>query len=315
MTAHRKGKGERTRRNSNMKKVKKNDEKNWTIEDLEYAQQDIDNGKMVDAFTQYMQEVKSILQMTPAQEVEVAKRIEVGDEEAKKELAKANLWLVCCIAQNHVNRGLSFMDLVQEGNIGLIKAIEKFDYRHGKRFSSYAGFAIKQQMIAAIAENGSTFRNSINKLYTYYRISITNHNLKQTLDRMPTTTDIAEEMNISESYVTDILLRFTEPVSLDELGENVADTEEALESKILPEQVILQKERDKRISEAFRILTPQEAIIIRMFFGFDNGREYTTAEIAKVFHISRQRVEYLKKRALNKIRDDLTTDDMELLAR
>lgn len=266
----------------------------------------------INDFHLYMSQVMNIVQMSAEEELELVKKIEMGDEQAKNQLYMSNLWLVPNIAQRHINRGVPLMDLIQEGNIGLIYALDKYDYRKGTKFSNYAGNWIRKKMIEAIAESGSTFKVPINKLYAYYRIGITNHNLTRVLDRKPTTTDIAEEMNVSENYVSDILLLFSEPVSFDNARENIIHPDTENGDIIPPEQIILKREKAKRLAQVFQILTPQEETIIRMYYGFDNSRGYTSDMIAKDLQISRQRVDFLRKRAIEKIRKDLCSDGSNL---
>ena len=239
-------------------------------------------------------------------EIDLAKRMEQGDEEAKKRLAEANLRLVVSIAKRYVGRGMLFLDLIQEGNLGLIKAVEKFDYRKGYKFSTYATWWIRQAITRAIADQARTIRIPVHMVETINKEIRVSRQLLQELGREPTPEEIAEEMNISVDRVREILKISQEPVSLEtpigeeedsHLGDfiqddNVPAPADAAANTMLKEQ----------LEEVLGTLTEREQKVLRLRFGLDDGRARTLEEVGKEFNVTRERIRQIEAKALRKLR-------------
>ena len=246
-----------------------------------------------DPVRMYLKEIGKVPLLTAEEEIEIAKRLEAGDESAKQKLAEANLRLVVSIAKRYVGRGMLFLDLIQEGNLGLIKAVEKFDYRKGFKFSTYATWWIRQAITRAIAE-------TINKLI---RIS---RQLLQEYGREPTPEEIAKEMGISEAKVREIIKIAQEPVSLEtpigeeedsHLGDFIPDEDapapaEAASFALMKEQLM----------DVLDTLTPREEKVLRLRFGLDDGHQRTLEEVGKEFNVTRERIRQIEAKALRKLR-------------
>ena len=259
-----------------------------------------------DPVRMYLKEIGKVSLLTADEEIELAKRMEQGDEEAKKRLAEANLRLVVSIAKRYVGRGLLFLDLIQEGNLGLIKAVEKFDYRKGYKFSTYATWWIRQAITRAIADQARTIRIPVHMVETINKLIRVSRQLLQELGREPTPEEIAEEMKMPVDRVREILKISQEPVSLEtpigeeedsHLGDFIQDDNvpvpaDAAAFTLLKEQLI----------EVLGTLTEREQKVLRLRFGLDDGRARTLEEVGKEFNVTRERIRQIEAKALRKLR-------------
>ena len=259
-----------------------------------------------DPVRMYLKEIGKVPLLTAEEEIDLAQRMEQGDEEAKKRLAEANLRLVVSIAKRYVGRGMLFLDLIQEGNLGLIKAVEKFDYRKGYKFSTYATWWIRQAITRAIADQARTIRIPVHMVETINKEIRVSRQLLQELGREPTPEEIAEEMNISVDRVREILKISQEPVSLEtpigeeedsHLGDfiqddNVPAPADAAANTMLKEQ----------LEEVLGTLTEREQKVLRLRFGLDDGRARTLEEVGKEFNVTRERIRQIEAKALRKLR-------------
>ena len=257
-----------------------------------------------DPVRMYLKEIGKVSLLTADEEIELAKRMEQGDEEAKKRLAEANLRLVVSIAKRYVGRGMLFLDLIQEGNLGLIKAVEKFDYRKGYKFSTYATWWIRQAITRAIADQARTIRIPVHMVETINKLIRVSRQLLQELGREPTPEEIAEEMKMP--VVREILKISQEPVSLEtpigeeedsHLGDFIQDDNvpvpaDAAAFTLLKEQLI----------EVLGTLTEREQKVLRLRFGLDDGRARTLEEVGKEFNVTRERIRQIEAKALRKLR-------------
>ena len=259
-----------------------------------------------DPVRMYLKEIGKVPLLTADEEIEIAKRMEQGDEEAKRKLAEANLRLVVSIAKRYVGRGMLFLDLIQEGNLGLIKAVEKFDYRKGYKFSTYATWWIRQAITRAIADQARTIRIPVHMVETINKLIRVSRQLLQELGREPQPEEIAKEMNISEEKVREIIKIAQEPVSLEtpigeeedsHLGDFIPDDEapapaEAASFTLMKEQLM----------NVLDTLTPREEKVLRLRFGLDDGRQRTLEEVGKEFNVTRERIRQIEAKALRKLR-------------
>ena len=259
-----------------------------------------------DPVRMYLKEIGKVSLLTADEEIELAKRMEQGDEEAKKRLAEANLRLVVSIAKRYVGRGMLFLDLIQEGNLGLIKAVEKFDYRKGYKFSTYATWWIRQAITRAIADQARTIRIPVHMVETINKLIRVSRQLLQELGREPTPEEIAEEMKMPVDRVREILKISQEPVSLvtpigeeedSHLGDFIQDDNvpvpaDAAAFTLLKEQLI----------EVLGTLTEREQKVLRLRFGLDDGRARTLEEVGKEFNVTRERIRQIEAKALRKLR-------------
>ena len=259
-----------------------------------------------DPVRMYLKEIGKVSLLTADEEIELAKRMEQGDEEAKKRLAEANLRLVVSIAKRYVGRGMLFLDLIQEGNLGLIKAVEKFDYRKGYKFSTYATWWIRQAITRAIADQARTIRIPVHMVETINKLIRVSRQLLQELGREPTPEEIAEEMKMPVDRVSEILKISQEPVSLEtpigeeedsHLGDFIQDDNvpvpaDAAAFTLLKEQLI----------EVLGTLTEREQKVLRLRFGLDDGRARTLEEVGKEFNVTRERIRQIEAKALRKLR-------------
>ncbi|HEY8417675.1 MAG TPA: RNA polymerase sigma factor RpoD [Limnochordales bacterium] len=259
-----------------------------------------------DPVRMYLKEIGRVPLLSAEEEVELAKRIEKGDEEAKRRLAEANLRLVVSIAKRYVGRGMLFLDLIQEGNLGLLKAVEKFDYRKGFKFSTYATWWIRQAITRAIADQARTIRIPVHMVETINKLVRVSRQLLQELGREPTPAEIAERMGLPEERVREILKIAQEPVSLEtpigeeedsHLGDFIEDQEapapaEAASYLMLKEQ----------LEDVLDTLTPREEKVLRLRFGLDDGRARTLEEVGQVFGVTRERIRQIEAKALRKLR-------------
>ena len=259
-----------------------------------------------DPVRMYLKEIGKVPLLTAEEEIELAKKMEQGDEDAKKRLAEANLRLVVSIAKRYVGRGMLFLDLIQEGNLGLIKAVEKFDYRKGYKFSTYATWWIRQAITRAIADQARTIRIPVHMVETINKLIRVSRQLLQELGREPTPEEIAEEMDMSVERVREILKISQEPVSLEtpigeeedsHLGDFIQDDNvpvpaDAAAFTLLKEQLV----------EVLGTLTEREQKVLRLRCGLDDGRARTLEEVGKEFNVTRERIRQIEAKALRKLR-------------
>ncbi|MBQ1914050.1 MAG: RNA polymerase sigma factor RpoD [Selenomonadaceae bacterium] len=259
-----------------------------------------------DPVRMYLKEIGRVPLLTAEEEVALAKRMEQGDEEAQKRLAEANLRLVVSIAKRYVGRGMLFLDLIQEGNLGLIKAVEKFDYNKGYKFSTYATWWIRQAITRAIADQARTIRIPVHMVETINKLIRVSRQLLQQLGREPTPEEIAKEMDISVERVREIMKIAQEPVSLEtpigeeedsHLGDFIEDQDapapaDAASFMLLKEQ----------LEEVLDTLTPREEKVLRLRFGLDDGRARTLEEVGQNFGVTRERIRQIEAKALRKLR-------------
>ena len=259
-----------------------------------------------DPVRMYLKEIGKVPLLSAEEEIELAKRMAEGDEDAKKRLAEANLRLVVSIAKRYVGRGMLFLDLIQEGNLGLIKAVEKFDYQKGFKFSTYATWWIRQAITRAIADQARTIRIPVHMVETINKLIRVSRQLLQELGREPLPEEIAEELDMPVERVREILKISQEPVSLEtpigeeedsHLGDFIQDDNvpvpaEAAAATLLKEQ----------LGEVLDTLTDREEIVLRLRFGMNDGRARTLEEVGKEFDVTRERIRQIEAKALRKLR-------------
>jgi RNA polymerase primary sigma factor len=281
------------------------------MEDIQLNEEELDISvpegiSIDDPVRMYLKEIGKVPLLSADEEVELAKRMEKGDTEAKRRLAEANLRLVVSIAKRYVGRGMLFLDLIQEGNLGLIKAVEKFDYRKGYKFSTYATWWIRQAITRAIADQARTIRIPVHMVETINKLIRVSRQLLQELGREPMPEEIAKEMNMSVDKVREIMKISQEPVSLEtpigeeedsHLGDFIPDDDapapaEAAAFTLLKEQLI----------DVLDTLTPREEKVLRLRFGLDDGRARTLEEVGKEFSVTRERIRQIEAKALRKLR-------------
>ena len=254
----------------------------------------------------YLKEIGRVPLLTAEQETELARAAQAGDEDARRKLSEANLRLVVSIAKRYVGRGMQFLDLIQEGNLGLIKAAEKFDYTKGYKFSTYATWWVRQAITRAIADQARTIRIPVHMVETINKLIRVNRQLAQELGRDPTPAEIAKEMGISESKVREIIKIAQEPVSLEtpigeeedsHLGDFIED-----ENAPAPAEVASNAMMREQLQEVLHTLTPREEKVIRLRFGLEDGQAHTLEEVGKEFNVTRERIRQIEAKALRKIR-------------
>ena len=254
----------------------------------------------------YLKEIGKVPLLSPAEELEYAKRMADGDEVAKKKLTEANLRLVVSIAKRYVGRGMLFLDLIQEGNLGLIKAVEKFDYTKGYKFSTYATWWIRQAITRAIADQARTIRIPVHMVETINKLIRVSRQLLQELGREPTPEEIAKEMGMSLEKVREIMKIAQEPVSLEtpigeeedsHLGDFIPDDDAPAPSEAA--SFLLLKEQ---LMDVLNTLTPREEKVLRLRFGLEDGRARTLEEVGGVFDVTRERIRQIEAKALRKLR-------------
>ena len=295
--------------------VLKDDIEEPDVEDLE----EVENLKLEDLDTMsfegvstddpvrmYLREIGKIELLSFDEELELAKRILQGDEEAKQKLAESNLRLVVSIAKKYVGRGLLFLDLIQEGNMGLIKAVEKFDYTKGYKFSTYATWWIRQAITRAIADQARTIRIPVHMVETINRLIRTSRLLLQRLGREPSPDEIAEEMDLPVEKVMEIQKIAQDPVSLEtpigeeddsHLGDFIQD-----EDSPAPQDSASFTLMKEQLDEVMNTLTPREAKVLKLRFGLEDGRTRTLEEVGKEFEVTRERIRQIEAKALRKLR-------------
>ena len=259
-----------------------------------------------DPVRMYLREIGKIKLLTYDQELELAKRILDGDEEAKQELAEANLRLVVSIAKKYVGRGMLFLDLIQEGNMGLIKAVEKFDYTKGFKFSTYATWWIRQSITRAIADQARTIRIPVHMVETINKLIRTSRHLLQRLGREPTPEELSKELEMPVDKVMEIQKIAQDPVSLEtpigeeddsHLGDFIQD-----EDSPAPQDAAAYTLLREQLEEVMSTLTPREAKVLRLRFGLDDGKARTLEEVGKEFDVTRERIRQIEAKALRKLR-------------
>ena len=261
---------------------------------------------VTDPVRMYLKEIGRISLLTPEKEQELAKRIAEGDEQARQQMIEANLRLVVAVAKRYVGRGMMLLDLIQEGNMGLLKAVEKFDYSKGYKFSTYATWWIRQSITRAIADQARTIRIPVHMVEMINRVIRTSHSLVQELGREPTSAEIAQQLHTSVEKVEEIMKIAQDPVSLEtpvgeeddsHLGDFIQDADaseplEAATGNLLREQ----------LEKAMSMLSPREEKVLRLRFGFEDGKTHTLEEVGKEFNVTRERVRQIESKALRRLR-------------
>ncbi len=289
--------------------VDKKDLKDDDEEEVDVTKEDLSVPKGVtvdDPVRMYLKEIGKISLLTAEEEVEIAKRMEAGDESAKKELAEANLRLVVSIAKRYVGRGMSFLDLIQEGNLGLMKAVDKFDYTKGFKFSTYATWWIRQAITRAIADQARTIRIPVHMVETINKLVRVQRQLVQDLGRDPLPEEIAAEMNLDVERVREIQKIAQEPVSLET---PIGEEEDSHLGDFIPDDEILSPQDaatftllKEQLNSVLETLTEREKKVLTLRFGLDDGRARTLEEVGKEFDVTRERIRQIEAKALRKLR-------------
>ena len=275
--------------------------------DMEHLDLSVPEGvSLEDHVRMYLKEIGKIPLLGMEDEVELAKKMELGDPEARKRLAESNLRLVVSIAKRYVGRGMQFLDLIQEGNLGLIKAVEKFDYTKGYKFSTYATWWIRQAITRAIADQARTIRIPVHMVETINRLVRTSRQLLQELGREPTTEEIAARLDLPVERVSEIMKMSQEPVSLEtpigeeedsHLGDFIQD-----DNVLVPQDAAAFTLLHEQLMEVLLTLTEREQKVLRLRFGLDDGRPRTLEEVGKQFNVTRERIRQIEAKALRKLR-------------
>ena len=260
----------------------------------------------IDSQNIYMKEIGTYHLLSAEQETELARRMAEGDKAAREELINANLRLVVDIAKRYTGRGLDFLDLIQEGNMGLIRAVERFDYRMGYRFSTYATWWIRQSVARSIADKSKTIRTPVHVYELLSRFRRMQNKLAQRLGRIPTLEELAKELKVTQEQVEELYWLDGEPVSLEtpvgkeedaQLGEFIQD-----HSRKTPEELTEMQQMKEQLNRVLAMLTPREAQILRMRFGIEDDHPKTLEEIGAVYGITRERVRQIESRAMHKMK-------------
>ncbi|MGN0804219.1 MAG: RNA polymerase sigma factor RpoD [Candidatus Coproplasma sp.] len=274
--------------------------------DRELYEQALSDISLDDPVKMYLKDIGEVPLLSADDEIELAKLIQEGDEDAKKKLSEANLRLVVSIAKRYVGRGMLFLDLIQEGNIGLMKAVEKFDYQKGFKFSTYATWWIRQAITRAIADQARTIRIPVHMVETINKLTRVSRILLQTLGREPTPAEIAEEMGVSEERVREIQKIAQDPVSLEtpigeeedsHLGDFIED-----DRAVTPSDSVSSTMLKETLITVLSSLTPREEKVLRLRYGVDDGRPRTLEEVGREFNVTRERIRQIEAKALRKLR-------------
>ena len=275
--------------------------------DVEHIDLSVPEGIGVDdPVRMYLKEIGKVPLLSPDEEIELAKKIELGDEEAKKKLAESNLRLVVSIAKRYAGRGMQLLDLIQEGNLGLIKAVEKFDYRKGYKFSTYATWWIRQAITRAIADQARTIRIPVHMVETINRLVRTQRQLVQKLGREATPEELAKELDMPVDRVRDIMKISQDPVSLEtpigeeedsHLGDFIQDN-----NVEVPADAATYTLLHEQLMDVLSTLTEREQKVLRLRFGLDDGRPRTLEEVGRQFNVTRERIRQIEAKALRKLR-------------
>ena len=274
--------------------------------DKELYEQALSDIGLDDPVKMYLKDIGRVPLLSADDEIELASKMQEGDEEAKKKLSEANLRLVVSIAKRYVGRGMLFLDLIQEGNLGLMKAVEKFDYQKGFKFSTYATWWIRQAITRAIADQARTIRIPVHMVETINKLTRVSRLLTQKYGREPTPAEIAKEMNVSEERVREIQKIAQDPVSLEtpigeeedsHLGDFIED-----ETTVTPSDSVSTTMLKETLLSVLNSLTPREEKVLRLRYGVDDGRPRTLEEVGKEFNVTRERIRQIEAKALRKLR-------------
>ncbi len=274
--------------------------------DKELFEQALLETNLDDPVKMYLKDIGRVPLLSPEDEIELAKKMQAGDEEAKKRLSEANLRLVVSIAKRYVGRGMLFLDLIQEGNLGLMKAVEKFDYQKGFKFSTYATWWIRQSITRAIADQARTIRIPVHMVETINKLTRVSRLLLQTTGREPTPEEIAREMGITVERVCEIQRIAQDPVSLEtpigeeedsHLGDFIEDNKTQTPSEAASFSMLKEK-----LVNVLDTLTPREEKVLRLRYGIDDGKPRTLEEVGKEFNVTRERIRQIEAKALRKLR-------------
>ncbi len=275
-------------------------------EDLSTLDESVEEAATTDPVRMYLKEIGKIPLLSAEEELELARKISEGDEEAKKRMVEANLRLVVSVAKHYLGRGMQLLDLIQEGNMGLLKAVEKFDYTKGYKFSTYATWWIRQSITRAVADQARTIRIPVHMVETINRVSRTSRSLVQELGREPTLFEISEHLGISEEKIAEVMKIAQDPVSLEtpvgeeddsHLGDFIPDSEVAEPAESASYNMLRQQ-----LNEVMQTLSPRECKVLRLRFGLEDGRAHTLEEVGKEFDVTRERVRQIEAKALRKLR-------------
>ena len=276
------------------------------VEKIDFTDTGYISSTTQDPVKMYLKDIGKVPLLSAEEEIELAKRMEAGDEMAKKKLAESNLRLVVSIAKRYVGRGMLFLDLIQEGNLGLLKAVEKFDYRKGYKFSTYATWWIRQAITRAIADQARTIRIPVHMVETINKVTRVSRDLLQKLGREPLPEEVGEVMGLPKERVQEIMKIAQEPVSLEtpigeeedsHLGDFIQD-----ESIPTPVEATNQTLLHEQLDEVVSTLTEREQRVIKLRFGWDDGRPRTLEEVGKEFNVTRERIRQIEAKALRKLR-------------